>query len=74
VSEQNPVSAEGEKDTEDDGTEQPAAEVLAQDDQSDAEGDTDELRSVKEEGVSTLEGHIDDVKQKAREMTPEGDS
>jgi hypothetical protein len=74
VSEQKPVSAEGEKDTGDDGTEQPAAEVLAQDDQSDAEEDTEELRSVKEEGVITLEGEIEDVKQRAREMKPEGES
>lgn len=74
MSEQNPVSAEGEKDTGDDGTEQPAAEVLAQDDQSGAEGDTEELRSAKEEGVRTLEGDIEDVKQKAREMRPEGES
>jgi hypothetical protein len=74
VSEQRPVSGEGEEDRADDGTERPAAEVLAQEDQSDAEGDTEEPGPVKDEGLSTLEGEIEDVKQRAREMTPEGDN
>jgi hypothetical protein len=73
VSEQNPVSGESEEDRRDDGTEPPAAETLAQADQSHAEGDTEELRTVKDEGLSTLEGEIEDVKQKAREMKPEGE-
>lgn len=83
MSEQYPVSDASEEDRrEEDGTERPAAEVFAADTESDTESDTDsdvegsgdELGQVKDEGLSTLEGKIEEVKQKAREMDPEGKS
>jgi hypothetical protein len=77
VSEQYPVSDESQEGRrEEDSTERPAAEVFAADTESDTESDTegsgDELGQVKDEGLSTLEGQIEEVKQKAREMDPEG--